>query len=308
MAVRYNYQLLLEVMNRDKATLDLTLYTENSRLNSKTKIQGKCQCGNDFSKSFPCCYHNGGMYCVTCTLKNTYKKIGDTLEKHTGKRNAAQVEEYKKKMGDTLEARTGVRTPGQCKESMEKRKQTLKVRTGYEYSFQNPETKEKSKQTLRQRTGYEYTLQVPEYKQKAEQTTLDRLGVPNAMQSANIQDKCSKSCYKKKEFQMPSGNTRIVQGYEPQALSLLLKSYKEDDIFTGAINVPEIWYTTDKEHRHYVDIYIKSINTCIEIKSSWTYDKEKEKVHMKQQAGKDLGLNYEIWIMNKNGEILTKLI
>jgi hypothetical protein len=247
------------------------------------------------------------MFCVTCTLKNTYKKIGDTLEKHTGKRNAAQVEEYKKKMGDTLEARIGVRTPGQCKEYIEKGKQTLKNRTGYEHALQIEENKEKAKKTLKERTGYEYALQVPEYKQKAEQTTLDLLGVPNAMQSASIQDKCSKSCYKKKEFQMPSGNTRIVQGYEPQALSLLLKSYQEDDIFTGAINVPEIWYTADKEHRHYVDIYIKSINTCIEIKSSWTYEKEKEKVHMKQQAGKDLGLNYEIWIMNKKGEILSKL-
>jgi hypothetical protein len=307
MTVRFNYQLLLEVMNRDKATLDLKVYTEHSKLNSKIKIQGKCQCENDFSKSFSRCYHNGGMYCKTCTTLNWVKKLGDALEKTTGKRNASFVEEYNQQKKDTLKKSTGYEYSFQNPDTKEKSKKTLKETTGYEYSMMNPETKEKHKQTLKDRTGYENPMQNPETKEKAIQTNIDRLGVPNVMQSSDIQDKWLKSCYNKKEFQMPSGDIRIVQGYEPQALSLLLESYKEDDIVTGATNVPEIWYTTDKKRRHYVDIYIKSINTCIEIKSTWTYDKQKEEIHIKQQAAKDLGMGYEIWILNDKREILNKL-
>jgi hypothetical protein len=40
---------------------------------------------------------------------------------------------------------------------------------------------------------------------------------------------------------MPSGEIRMVQGYEPFALNDLLKLYTEQQIITG-VNVPIIYY------------------------------------------------------------------
>jgi Uma2 family endonuclease len=71
-------------------------------------------------------------------------------------------------------------------------------------------------------------------------------------------------------------------------------------------NVPTIWYNDDnnKKHRHYVDIFIPSQNRCIEIKSTWTSQKKKDNIFLKQKAGKELGYLYEIWIYNNKGEMV----
>ncbi len=57
----------------------------------------------------------------------------------------------------------------------------------------------------------------------------------------------------------------------------------------------------DKQHVHFVDIFIKSQNRCIEIKSTWTF--EKHNVLLKQKAAKELGYPYrdEIWVYDRKG-------
>lgn len=49
------------------------------------------------------------------------------------------------------------------------------------------------------------------------------------------------------------------------------------------------------------DIFIPSQNRCIEVKSDWTYNIKSNNIELKQQATKELGYKYEIWIYNKNG-------
>jgi DNA repair protein RadC len=111
---------------------------------------------------------------------------------------------------------------------------------------------------------------------------------------------------------MPSGNIISCQGYEPFALNDLLQKelVKEEDIITGCKNVPEIWYNDDagKKHRHFVDIFIPSQNRCIEVKSTWTAKKKQDNIYLKQNAGKELGYNYEIWIYNGKGERVENII
>ena len=103
---------------------------------------------------------------------------------------------------------------------------------------------------------------------------------------------------------MPSGKIICYQGYENYGLDELLYVEKicEDDIITNIKYVPEIWYNdkNNKRRRHYVDIYIKSQNRCIEIKSTWT-NQEINNVFEKQKAAKELNLKYEFWIYDKNG-------
>jgi hypothetical protein len=90
----------------------------------------------------------------------------------------------------------------------------------------------------------------------------------------------------------------------------LVHTFNEDEIITGSGSVPEIWYDDDEgmKHRHFVDIFIPSQNKCIEIKSTWTAEKKKDNIFKKQQAGKQLGYNYEIWIYNSKGEKVECII
>jgi hypothetical protein len=121
-------------------------------------------------------------------------------------------------------------------------------------------------------------------------------------------DKINKNSYKSKDYIMPSGKIIKIQGYEHHGLNELLQNelINEDDIITGCNNVPVIWYIdkNNKKHRHFIDIYIPSQNRCIEIKSTWTAKLHNNVIFLKQQAGKELGYNYEIWIYDKDGNKL----
>ena len=224
------------------------------------------------------------------------------------KNSSMTVESIEKRKTTCLE-RYDTEYVTQSEEFKEKSKETCLEKYNTEYATQNKEVKEKTKATCLERYNTEYVLQSEEVKEKIKNTILERYMVNHIMQVPEIQEKATKSRFSQKDFSMPSGEIRHVQGYEPYALTLLLQTYNEDDIVTGSTNVPEIWYMYENEKkRHFVDIYIKSINTCIEVKSTWTYEKEKDKVLAKQQASKELGLNYEIWIMSDKGFLIEKIL
>ena len=133
-------------------------------------------------------------------------------------------------------------------------------------------------------------------------------GYENPQQNSEIAEKTAKNSYRRKTYLLPSGKELICQGYEPFALDKLIneENIDENDIVTGCKNVPTIWYNDDsgKKHRHYVDIFIKSQNRCIEVKSTWTAEMKKSNIFLKQNSGKQLGYSYEIWIFNKKKEIV----
>ena len=67
----------------------------------------------------------------------------------------------------------------------------------------------------------------------------------------------------------------------------------EDDIVCGK-NLPEIWYyMKNKMHRYFADIYIKSKNMIIEVKSTYTLVADELKNKLKRQACSDAG--YVFW-------------
>jgi len=152
-------------------------------------------------------------------------------------------------------------------------------------------------------------MQSEEIRNKSKITCLINYGVEHPHQNSAIAEKASKNCYKSKLFIFPSGNEIKCQGYEPFALYELIKNnINENDIKTGAKNVPTIWYNDidGKKHRHYVDIFIPSQNKCIEVKSTWTAKNIKGCIFLKQNAAKDLGYDYEIWVYdNKGSRVIT---
>jgi len=109
-----------------------------------------------------------------------------------------------------------------------------------------------------------------------------------------------------KKYIMPSGRIINYQGYENIALDKLLsKHINEDDIVSERNEVPIIEYKLhNKVYKYYPDIYIKSKNLIIEVKSVWTYKKNIVKNTIKALKTKESGFNFEFWIYNKKKELI----
>ena len=109
------------------------------------------------------------------------------------------------------------------------------------------------------------------------------------------------SCFSYKDYLMPSGRIVKLQGYEPQVLDELLKTYDENDIVIGIkeLNktIGRVSYIEDNiERTYYPDFYIKSTNTIIEVKSKYTYEKHKRKNVLKKKACIDKGFKFKLII------------
>lgn len=111
--------------------------------------------------------------------------------------------------------------------------------------------------------------------ERTEKTNVERYGEKNVMFNQEICAKALRNSYKRKLYTFPSGRTEYVMGYEPICLNELLKEgINEDDIKCTLIDVPKIMYidADEKEHPYYPDIFIKSKNKIIEVKSMYIFD------------------------------------
>lgn len=232
------------------------------------------------------------------------KRRVTNLEKY-GFENPLQREEIKVKSKQTCLKKYNVKHASQCDSVKEKIRETNLEKYGVNYGFQNEQVKEKIRETNVVKYGVEHNLQREEIKEKIRETNIVKYGVEYAMQRPEIMEKQIKNSYYLKEYTLPSGKTIKIQGYEHFALDELIKkeNISEQDIITGCKNVPTIWYndSNNKKRRHFVDIFIPTKNKCIEVKSTWTFTKQKEIVFLKQNAAKEVGYLYEIWVYDNKG-------
>jgi len=241
-------------------------------------------------------------YGVEHTSKNKIiqEKIKNTIKEKYGVNHILQNEYFKNKARQTLISNYGVDTPMKSEEIKNKVKETLISNYGVDTPLKSKIIKQKSKETCLKKYGVNYVLQSEEIKDKSKKTCLEKYGVEHPLQNSEIAENSSKNAYSKKVYTFPSGRQEFIQGYENFALDELLQKNKieENNIITSRKLVPKVWYNdiTGKKHRHYVDIFIPSQNKCIEVKSTWTSKKKKDCLLLKQQAAKDLGYEYEIWI------------
>lgn len=229
--------------------------------------------------------------------------------KKYGVENPFQLEEIKEKIKKTNLMKYGYENPTYSKEIRDKTKNKCLQKYGIENTCQLKHVIEKRKQSILNKYNTEYPFQSKQYQEIFKNKCIEKYNCENPMQSPEIAEKAHKNSYRKKTYIFPSGKELICQGYEPFALEKLVKdeNISEEDIVTGCKNVPQIWYNDDqgKKHRHYVDIYILSQNRCIEVKSTWTARKDKkDNIYLKQNAAKELGYQYEIWIFNKKKELV----
>jgi hypothetical protein len=302
--LKYDYEMLKNICDEGGVTL-LVDYSDKY-VTRDTRVIGKCiLCENSFDKSLNKLHKQRNFGCETCAKMMRSERGKKTMVDKYGVEYAAQSQIFMNKMKSTTLEKYGVEHALQSEVTKNKIKQTNLVRYGYEYGLQNEEVKEKRRLSNLEKYGFENPLQREEIKQKMRQTNLKIYGVEYAAQCPEIYEKQNKNSYYLKEFILPSGKIIKIQGYEHFALDELLEkeNISEDDIITGCKNVPTIWYNDEigKNHRHFVDIYIPSMNKCIEVKSTWTFKKQKEIVFLKQTAGKQLGYLYEIWVYDNKG-------
>ncbi len=229
------------------------------------------------------------------------------LEKY-GVKHILQSEVYKEKFKTTCLEKYGFENPFVSEEIKEKIRETCLEKYGVENSMQSEKIREKSRKTCLEKYGVENPFKSEIIKSKIKTTCLEKYGVEYALQNSEIAEKASKNAYKLKTFIFDSGEEIKVQGYEPLALKILVDNgYTFNNIITSRIEVPEIWYKKDTgtNHRYYCDIFIPSENRIIEVKSTWTYEKDKEDIPLKHKACEKAGYEFELWVFDdKQNKVL----
>lgn len=230
----------------------------------------------------------------------------------------------KRRKAECLE-KYGTTHPQKSKVIREKTKATCLEKYGVENTFQHPEFKQKIKDTFMEQHGVTSPMHVPEFIEKQKQTMITNYGVGNAMQNPEVRARASQTCmdrygvdnpqkvpefydkaqnaFKKKDFTFPSGRIIRVQGYEPQALDILVQTYDENQIIADSReNIPVITYDFEgKSCKFYPDVFIPHKNKIIEVKSTYTYLSYEEKNQAKIAATTAQGYNLEYWIFAKKG-------
>jgi hypothetical protein len=306
--LKYTKELLDGVIKRDEAILK----NEYDGLTRDVVIEFECKCGQENSKSFRALIENAGAKCKDCSelvRKDKHEKTcienygvsnpmqsKDVAQKIKISTNTFTVERLKESLGDNLVGEYDPTTIGRdsnirfkcycCDEEGEKPFRMIEESIG-------PFCKECTwvakdyliKKSLKENYDVEYSLQHPAFNDKA--SAKGRLLKP---------------------YTTPGGNVLMYQGYEHLALDLLfMQDYDENDIINEKQNVPHIWWVDadGQEHRYYVDIYLKSENRMIEVKSDYRYEKDKDKLEFVWRTCVAEGFTYEVWIFNKYHELVT---
>src|SRR5579862_9645291 len=257
-----------------------------------TLIEVICACGEEMIKNVRCFL--AAPRCKNCSIKS--RQI--TNEERYGHRNYLASELGKEAITNYWKSKFGVTHNMQIEKTKQKVKETCLKNHGVEcilvteevrkkaveahiekYGFSPgncPEIREKMKKTNKERYDAEYPFQSKVVQETIKKAIMDKYHVEHIMQCPEIFEKAQRAAFKMKPYKCPSGKIKELQGYEWKCVDYLLyiKKIKEDDIITGARNVPKILYTIPGEttqKRYFMDAYLPVKDKGIEVKSTWTY-------------------------------------
>lgn len=219
----------------------------------------------------------------------------------------SQVEEFKQKAIETNMQRRDVAYAPQSQDVKDKIVESNRKTTGCPYPLQSEECRKKFQETCMATYGHPHPTKSDEVKEKTKATIRETYGQEHFLHDPVVAERHAKSMFCSKEYIFPSGRTISVQGYEPLALDILLRGGTcEDNIKTGALSVPTVYYmdTSGNQHRYYTDIFIPTENLCIEVKSEYTFSLNRDVTFRKQQATKEQGYRCEVWIFNNKKELI----
>lgn len=193
--------------------------------------------------------------------------------------------------------------------NLEKRKQTCLEKYGVDNVSKNENIKKKVKISMIE-NGTDYGFKMQSYKD----TLMKNYGVVNPFQSDVIKLKIQKTNFKKYGVINPSQSLEIHKkqhsgyilkhhetglyyrgSYELNFIEYCLENDIEIENFKGTIN----YYFDNKNRKYFPDFFIKKLNLIIEVKSSYTYECEKEQNEAKKKAAINNGFNFK-FIINKS--------
>jgi hypothetical protein len=278
----------IQNFNQDKYGLSFYFQTD------KFKEKAKKKCMDDFNVEY---------YTQTNEFKN--KAISTNMIRY-GFPIASQNENIKNKIIQTNIERFGQPYALMNVEIREKANKTIMSIYGVDNISQNEGIKNKKMITSQTRYGVDHPSQLESVKNKHIETSQIRYGVNNPMQNSEIFDRAQEAAYQLKLYTFPNGRTEYIQGYEGFAIDYLCTIYDIDDIVTSRSEIPEFWYHgyDGKYHRYYPDIHVAKDNLIIEVKSIWTYTKDKLKIRVTSKAVKYNGYKYCLMVFDPKGDLL----
>lgn len=230
------------------------------------------------------------------------EKAKDTCIEKYGAENVMQNEDIKRQKINRFIEKYGVDNPSK----LDSVKLAISEANLQNYKENKDSILLKRNQTNLEKYGVEWNSQRPEHSVLSKKTSNRRYGVDWPMQNDIINDRSKHNSKLLKTYIFESGREEKVQGYEPWAIDLLLKSYKEDDLVVRTKLKPRIGYRFAETDRIYrPDIFIPTDNLLIEVKSPYTYNKELEKNLAKKDACIKAGYNFRFMIFDKNGKLLN---
>lgn len=175
---------------------------------------------------------------------------------------------------------------------------------GVQFTLSNKIIKDKANKTILDKYNVDNISQCDFIKIKKQQTSFENYGTYHPMQNIDVFTKSKHHSFNKKKYYMPSGKLVIIQGYENFMLDDLVETYSEDDIITDDFSKPEVWYFDDdgKYHRYFADAYIPKDNRVIEVKSIYTFQLDRRKIHLTKMAVYALGYEYNLIVYDKKGK------
>ncbi len=299
--------------------------------NSSTPLEYYCSCDNTIIETIKLNSFMMGCRCHKCRSK----RINETMMKRYGVTHLTQIPEKKEQM--TRKIRNYVENKKHTLEDLKKyfekegcvllstkytdNKGELdvqfkcgcigkitfnKFQSGHRCSNNECMTFKK-KETSIELFRQEWYAQTKECQQKIKETCIEKYNASHPMQDPTIHEKSHKNAHSLKKYEFPSGRTVNVQGYEPFALNDLLEIYNENDIIIGAKYMPEIWYNGDdgKYHKYFPDIYIPKDNLLIEVKSTFTLNKHRQKVINTRKTCLYLGFRFQLRLYDEKGNRLN---
>lgn len=207
--------------------------------------------------------------------KDIQLKTKNTVLKRYGCENIFQDSNIKDIIKITNLKKYGVENPSCNKEIHQKKIDTCLKHYGVENYLSTDECKERIKLTNLERYGFTCALQSATIKEKAKKTCIDRYGVDNPTKNRDILEKACK--IQSKPYTLPSGKIIHKMGYEPQFLNYVFQNniLKENEIIYHPKGIKYIGFD-NKEHYYFPDFYIPKWNLIVEVKSTWTLEKDKE--------------------------------
>jgi len=258
---------------------------KNNPTSPKRSMLLQCDtCGSRFERKYKKVsaeseYH---FCCRKCCSSNPQRR------KRAGRSISKKSKQANERRKQTVLRKYGVKNVFQSKAIKKKITDRMIENFGVENASQSPEVKEKKRQTTLENYGVEWPGQSEEIREKVRSVVLERYGVENVMHVPEIAERAATNGGGRapsKYYTTKFGDKITVQGSYEEKFVLFC-----EDNNLRVTNGPMIKYVYEgKESRYFVDFEVETPNgiKLVEIKSTYWYKKQKDKVHAKNQAAID---------------------